>query len=181
MYSCVFELHNTRYQHAGPVGNLEHTEIREVFRSFSLDYGLRSKASHLVVVVSPRLLTSHCPVNLDRWGIDFKSIRIVRKVMELMQLPGGSNAFGRRTSSSTESQRALLWRDGSSRRSSIACSLAACSRDPRRNRSARTARVLLTIPSSPLILFLYPLHPAVAITRPHQGCHMGRLRPPPAL
>ena len=79
--------------------------------------------------------------------------------MELMQLPRGSNTFGRCTSPSTESQRTLLWRDGSSRRSSIACSLAACSQDPRRNRSAWIARALLTLPSSPLILFLYPYTP----------------------
>jgi len=91
------------------------------------------------------------------------------------------NAFDRCTGSSTESQRALLWRDGYSRRSSIACSLAAGSQDPRRNHSAWTARALLTLPSSPQIFFFYPLHPAVAITRPHQGCHMGRLHPPPTL
>lgn len=38
VYSGVFELHNTRYRHTGPVENLELTELREIFRSFSLDY-----------------------------------------------------------------------------------------------------------------------------------------------
>ena len=84
VYDGVFQLYETRDKHSAAVGEFDHTKLQETVRSFSQDHGLTTETSHRVVVVFPHPLTSL--FNLDRWGIDFKSIRIAREAMESMQL-----------------------------------------------------------------------------------------------
>ena len=84
VYGGVFQLYETRDKHSAAVGELDYTKLQETVRSFSQDHGLTTETSHRVVVVFPHPLTSL--FNLDRWGIDFKSIRIAREAMKSMQL-----------------------------------------------------------------------------------------------
>ena len=86
VYGGVFEPHNTRLQHAHAVENLDHIAMQATVRFSSQKSGLDSTTSHHVVVVFPRPHPTDSLLNHDRWAIDFKSIRIAKKVMEWMQL-----------------------------------------------------------------------------------------------
>ena len=68
--------------------NLDYTELQDVW-FFSPSSGLAFETLHHVIVAFPRPITPHSTYSLvdpDRWAIDFKSIRIARKVVELMRL-----------------------------------------------------------------------------------------------
>ena len=84
VYSSVLRARDTGDGHAVAVEKLTDTDLQEIVSSFAVDRGFISDISHQVIAVFP-----HPPTYLvcsDRWAIDFKSIRIARKVMESMQL-----------------------------------------------------------------------------------------------
>ena len=71
-----------REDHATAVKNFDYAELRDIVGTFYVQCELVSKHSHCVVVFP------HPPeyLNLNLWGIDFKSIRIRDKTMESMRL-----------------------------------------------------------------------------------------------
>ena len=81
VYAGVFDLPMTKRRHAIAVKELDYPKLRALFKSFSDGPGLKV-LPHRVVVVYPCKITPR----LDDWKLDFKSIRIARKVMELMRL-----------------------------------------------------------------------------------------------
>ena len=83
VYDGVFKLSETKMDHADELGRFDYDKLREIVETFSVEHGLVYEQSHRVVVVFP-----HPPEDLsfDRWGIDFKSIRIREKMIELMLL-----------------------------------------------------------------------------------------------
>ena len=83
VYDGVFQLYETRDKHSAAVEEFDYAKLQETVRSFSQDHGLTTETLHRVVVVFPHPLTSL--LNLDRWGIDFKSIRIARGATKSMQ------------------------------------------------------------------------------------------------
>jgi len=83
VYEGVFRLTITKYRHDTHVANLDYRKLTTLIQTFIDDRAL-SDFSHHVVAVYPDPL--EVALGLDRWVIDFKSIRIRRKVMELMRL-----------------------------------------------------------------------------------------------
>jgi len=83
VYNGVFRLSQTREGHATALENFDCAELREIVKTFNVQLGLVSGHSHRVVVVFP-YPPEH--LNFDGWGIDFKSIQIREKMMELMRL-----------------------------------------------------------------------------------------------
>ena len=84
VYDGVFKLHQTRKQHADAVvEDLNYTELQSFVRTLCVYRG-PGDFPERVVVVFPRP-----PAYLagsDHWAIDFKSVRIVKKVVESMRL-----------------------------------------------------------------------------------------------
>jgi len=82
VYDGVLKLHHTRDPHAVALKDLNYTELQGFVQTFWMSRGPEFPEG--VVVVFPRP-----PTYLDRfdgWAIDFKSIRIARKMVELMRL-----------------------------------------------------------------------------------------------
>ena len=84
VYSGILNARDTMDQHANAVKQLTYTELQNIVSSFSVNRGLTSDISHRVVVVFPQPSTDL--FSSDRWEIDFKSIRIARKVMDSMEV-----------------------------------------------------------------------------------------------
>ena len=82
VYDGVLKLHQTRDRHAVAVKNVNYTELQSFVRTFWMSPGPDFPEG--VVVVFPR--PSTYLGDFDDWAIDFKSIRIARKVVESMRL-----------------------------------------------------------------------------------------------
>lgn len=83
VYDGVFLLHYTKMKHATEVAKLNYSKLSTVVQTF-FDNQALDRFSHHVVAVYPEPEISE--PRLDTWVIDFKSIRIGRKVMEMMRL-----------------------------------------------------------------------------------------------
>ena len=86
VYSGLFEPRSTGRLHDNAVRDLDYTEMQKTVRFFSTKCGLDSATSHHLIVVFPRPHPTDSLLEHDRWAVDFKSIRIARKVTELMRL-----------------------------------------------------------------------------------------------
>ena len=84
VYNSILGVCDLKDQHSNTVNKLDFDQLKGIITSFSEDCGLRFKYSHRVIVVYP--LPPRDQAASDRWAIDFKSIRIARKVMESMSL-----------------------------------------------------------------------------------------------
>ena len=82
VYEGVFDLPAVKEQHTIATTNLDFSNLMTTVKEFSENRGISSSTSHRVIVVFP---IDYIP-RLDRWGMDFKSIRIRKKVVELMLL-----------------------------------------------------------------------------------------------
>ena len=82
VYNGVLDLPTMRLQHTALARNFSYSKLKSTVEMFSMEHELDDSSSH-VVVVYPLPCTM---MNLDEWGMDFKSIRIAREVMEQMQL-----------------------------------------------------------------------------------------------
>ena len=80
VYNGVFDLRVTRQQHADALRLLDYSKLRNLVVSFSDNRELDA-VSDRIVVVYPRSAV----LRLDRWEIDFKSIRIANEAVELMR------------------------------------------------------------------------------------------------
>jgi len=83
VYSGILQARDTMDQHANAVKQLTYTGLQDIVSSFSVNRGLDSEISHRVVTVFPQPSTDL--LSSDRWEIDFKSVRIARKVMDSME------------------------------------------------------------------------------------------------
>ena len=81
VYDGVLNLPNIRGRHARVMQNLNYSDLRTIVAAFSKSRAL-SEVSHHIVSVHPL----PCLRDLDDWVIDFKSVSIGRKVVELMRL-----------------------------------------------------------------------------------------------
>ena len=85
----VFDLRETRWYHATQVEWLHCSGLKTLVDKFSHE-GEPSDSSEPVVVIHPR----ECASKHDRWEIDFKSVRIARRVVESMRrLEEGSHLW----------------------------------------------------------------------------------------
>jgi len=87
VYNGILGVHDLKRQHSNVVNSFDYDQLKHVVTSFSKEGGLGYQYSHHVVVVFP--LPPENQISSDSWAIDFKSIRIARKVMELMCLQEG--------------------------------------------------------------------------------------------
>jgi len=83
VYDGVFKLSETKMDHVNELGRFDYGKLRKVVETFTAERGLVCEQSHRVVVVFPRPPEG---LHFERWGIDFKSIRIGEKMIELMLL-----------------------------------------------------------------------------------------------
>ena len=83
VYNGVFKLSETKMDHVNELGRFDYGKLRKVVETFTAERGLVCEQSHRVVVVFPRPPEA---LHFERWGIDFKSIRIGEKMIELMLL-----------------------------------------------------------------------------------------------
>ena len=81
VYKGVFNLTVTKRRHAKKVDGLKHFQLKSIAEAFDSG-GELDDISHHVVAVRPCEGT----IKDDEWQIDFKSTRIERRVMEVMQL-----------------------------------------------------------------------------------------------
>jgi hypothetical protein len=155
VYNGVFYLLETKGMYAAEVKALTCSDLKTLVQTYVKTRGFVSGTSHKLIVVSP---VGHLVKN-GQWEINLKSIRIAKKVVETMAI------------SSAASQGALLWRDGSSRRSPIACSLA----DPGRSLPSWSPTTILLLPSPQVPL---PRPPLPLVPRRYIPSHHAS---PPAL
>ena len=80
VYQGVFNLGSTIGNHDTTIQKLTHSSLKELVEKFYTDLEFEG-ASHHIIMVSPRPFEA----NLDMWTIDFKSVRIERKVVESMR------------------------------------------------------------------------------------------------
>ena len=85
VYNGIFGAHDLKTQHSNVANDLDYDQLKHIVTSFCNNRGLGFQYSHRVVVVFP-LPPEVDQIGSDSWAIDFKSIRIARKVMELMCL-----------------------------------------------------------------------------------------------
>ena len=82
VYNGVFDLSATKKRHASIVARLDYSTLCNLVSTFSYSCELDEFSHHVVVVYPEPVIELYA---LDNWVMDFKSIRIASKVMELMQ------------------------------------------------------------------------------------------------
>jgi len=83
VYDGIFNLPQTKEDHAIVVKGFNYAELQNLVRTFSMSHGLVSDFLHQVIAVFPHPLGF---LRFDHRKIDFKSIRIKNEGVELMQL-----------------------------------------------------------------------------------------------
>ena len=81
VYDGVLRLPSTRKQHTVAVENLSSSDLKTLVETFSKNRALTELSHHIVAVYPLPSLP-----NIDDWAIDFTSISIGRKVVELVRL-----------------------------------------------------------------------------------------------
>jgi len=85
VYNGILGVHDLGSQHSIAANKLDFNQLKGIVTSFVGNCGIAFEYSHRVIAVFP-LPPEGRRIGSDRWAIDFKSIRIARKVMELMNL-----------------------------------------------------------------------------------------------
>ena len=81
VYDGVLDLPMMRLQHTASVRIFSYSKLKAIVEMFSMKHELDDPLSRVVVVYP-----LPCIFDLDGWGMDFKSIRIAREMMEQMGL-----------------------------------------------------------------------------------------------
>lgn len=89
VYAGVYKLDMVREEHNGSMRQFQPTELLEIVRIFSWDCELPDIARQMVVVYP-----SVTRPDGDRWGIDFKSVRIAEKAVEVMRSKKDTSLWG---------------------------------------------------------------------------------------
>ena len=150
VYNGVFFLRKTKWDHATALGGLKYPDLLALVGDFSKDMKL-DDTSHRVVAVFPRAGGTD---DYSLWEMAFKSVRIAREVTLLMRLR--EDDYLRKTYDYLHRfPEALVWRGGSSRRSSTVRSPADGQTDPHHSVSlcipTTKKRILLSSPQIPLL------------------------------
>jgi hypothetical protein len=89
VYSGVFDLPRTTEEHTIAVEQLERSDLLAIVQTFFMTYRLDTLSCNVVAVYPYKPAEQS-----DRWAINFKSNRIVGKVVEMMELEAGRHLRG---------------------------------------------------------------------------------------